>query len=210
MFLPAFSIALLSIAAHLNGIIATPVHWSLTIPVWYFVAMCIHDAVHRSAHENRRLNSFVGWVGSAGMGLAFPVIRRSHLKHHSRNGHDDDLESFVYRAGWMVLIKALLANWKCYAVLPGLRRRDRQLSILYVIAVAGMTVIWPIQVFLSWIVPMQIAIALFAIATVYLPHGRHSKWVMKHMPSITGYHDDHHNAPQYPWYQYFSLRRRKA
>ncbi|MEK6234783.1 MAG: c-type cytochrome, partial [Planctomycetales bacterium] len=50
-------------------------------------------------------------------------------------------------------------------------------------------------------------IASFALMTVYLPHGPRGEWVMRRIPSVTGFHADHHENPQYPWYQHFSRRR---
>ena len=72
-------------------------------------------------------------------------------------------------------------------------------------AILSLVALCPQQVFWSWLVPMQIGVAWFAFTTVYLPHGRYAAWIMNHAPAITGFHDDHHKMPQYPWYQYFSM-----
>ena len=64
MFLPAVAIV---VAATLNcclGRLSLRVLWSILVPSYYFLAMCVHDAIHRAAHANSYLNKAVGWIGS--------------------------------------------------------------------------------------------------------------------------------------------------
>ena len=208
LFLPSYTLVVVMTASHMLGLVSTWSQLGTLVPAYYFLAMCVHDAIHRAAHTNARLNNLVGWVCATALGLTYPVIRRTHLEHHRATEHDHDVESFVYKSGWTLLPRLLISNWRCYAVLPELKRREKLQAIVFVAVIVVALATWPQQLFWSWLVPMQLGIALFVLMTVYLPHGRFAKWVMENVPAVTGHHEAHHRHPQYPWYQYFTMGER--
>jgi fatty acid desaturase len=207
MFLPAVAIVVGATLSFWFERLSLGILCSILIPSYYFLAMCVHDAIHRAAHGNWYLNKAVGWIGAAMIGLPFSVIRRAHLMHHSSLGHDEDVEQFVYRSAWTLPIRLLLVNWRCYPVLRDAPKRERLQAGIVVCCLVAVLLWQPWKLFWGWIIPMQIGVALFALMTVYLPHGPLSGWVMKHIPVVTGFHDDHHATPQYAWYQHFRMRK---
>lgn len=206
LFLIAATILLISYAALLRGCIGFSTHLCVGVPVYFLVAMCVHDAIHRAAHQNSVFNNATGWLGSVSLGLTFSVIRRSHLKHHQMVGHDEDIESNVYAHAWAVPLRVLSANWRCYAVFPSLKPIEKTRAIVLLVVICLTFTVWPIAALIGWLIPMQLGVAAFTFLTVYLPHGRPASWVLKWVPAITGFHDFHHAVPQYPWYQCFSMR----
>lgn len=206
LFIPAFTILAGTTCSFWLGRMSMFAASMLLIPTYYFMAMCVHDAIHRAAHANPLLNRVVGWIAAATMALTFPTIRRSHLNHHASFGHDHDDEGFVYRAALTLPFRLLLVNWRCYGILVRSPRREQVQAGALLICIAALLCWQPIPLFWGWLIPMQIGVALFALMTVYLPHGPYSRWIMKHVPAITGFHDDHHAMPQLPWYQHFVRR----
>jgi beta-carotene hydroxylase len=63
----------------------------LSTAILTFVSYAHYTLVHESIHGNlvpayprlRWCNEVVGWIGSLGMGMAWPLLKRTHMKHHS-------------------------------------------------------------------------------------------------------------------------------
>ncbi|MEK6237173.1 MAG: fatty acid desaturase, partial [Planctomycetales bacterium] len=206
LFLPALGVVVAAPVSHVLGAPPSLLHIGSLVPVYFFLAMCLHDAIHRAAHRNRYLNAAVGHVGAAAFGLTFPIIRRTHLRHHVSFGGEEDMESFVYRSRWLLVPRLLVLNWKCYAAAFKLGRLEMLRAAAMIAGIAFLLVFWPRETLWSWLLPMQAGIAAFALMTVYVPHAPQGEWVMKRFPAVTGFHHDHHEKPQYPWYQHFSRR----
>ncbi|HBE67085.1 MAG TPA: hypothetical protein DDW52_02950, partial [Planctomycetaceae bacterium] len=115
LLLATFLIALFS-TAYVTEMMSFSVHLYTSTPLYFFCAMCVHDAVHKAAHKSRILNVATGWIGSLLLGMTYPIIRRSHLKHHTSAGHEDDHEAFIYSHNWTIPIRILVTNWRCYGV----------------------------------------------------------------------------------------------
>ena len=191
--------------AGVNGSISTACAWAILIPAYYFVAMCVHDAVHFSAHSVPQVNRWVGWIGSVLLGMTFPVIRRSHMQHHRAADHSHDTEAFVYRSALTLPLRLLVANLACYRSLVAATRREQAQGVFLLFTIAIALVLKPGLSLFAWIIPMQIAVGLFALNTVYLPHGPFARWLHLKLPSVTGFHWHHHCMPQLPWYQLFKI-----
>ena len=56
------------------------------------------------------------------------------------------------------------------------------------------------------VAPSVATVAWFGFATVYVPHSRHADRLMPYFTEHSGWHHDHHRAPQYPFNQYLELR----
>jgi hypothetical protein len=123
------------------------------------------------------------------------------LSHHAREGKPDDIEQFAYRPGWKLPLGLLFGNWFYYSVWPKCSRRERSTAVAAVIASTALLLLWPRPMLLGWFVPMQLVVCFTMVTNIYLPHGRFANWVMTHIPFLTGYHEDHHALPSYPWHQ---------
>lgn len=166
--------------------------------------------VHRAAHERVWVNQAVGWTCTLAMGGPWWLFRRAHLMHHARTDTPEDPERYGHGTVWPLPLRWMTGNWSYYRLFPILPRREKAACVAAVAVIAGMVLYAPVAVGLAWILPMQVATGLFAINTVFLPHGRYRDVVMSTFPVITGFHDDHHARPAYPWHQYPALHTWRA
>lgn len=180
----------------------------ILIAAYYFIAMCVHDAIHLCAHRNSLLNLAVGWIGSVLLAMPYPAIRRSHLQHHGARGHRKDTESFLYRAGITLPLRLIVANFYCYTALLTAKRTEKLQGWLTLLSLASTVLCQPEMMFICWFCPMQIGVALFAFNTVFLPHGPLARLLHASFPVLTGFHHHHHAIPQLPWYQLFQVARK--
>lgn len=174
---------------------------------FYIIAICCHDTIHYAAHPNRRVNEIVGWVTTWLVGGPLWVYKRAHLAHHARSDQPDDPERWGYAHGLWLPFCWLTGNLSYYAILREAPRREWIASALVLGSYVALGVAWPRELLLGWLLPMQIAAASFAFATVYLPHGPWRELALRHIPLVTGYHHAHHARPAHPWHQYHSLSR---
>lgn len=198
---PIIGIVVASFIGFCAGVIPWWLNWLIATPCYCYVVICGHDAIHRAAHEDSRLNAVIGWMASVLFAIPFSVVRRAHLSHHAREGKPDDIERFAYLSGWTLPIRWIISNWMYYAILRKSPRREWRDTIVLLPAIVCLLARWPSMTLVGWFLPMQTASGILAIFTIYLPHGRFAKWIGKHAPFLTGYHEEHHAAPSYPWHQ---------
>lgn len=79
------------------------------LPLWAcavvlsFVSYAHYTLVHESVHGNvvagrprfAWVNTVVGWTGSIGLGIGWPVLLRTHVLHHSHTNTEKDPDIFV-------------------------------------------------------------------------------------------------------------------
>ena len=182
------------------------VHTLLVFYPVYFTCICIHDAVHGVLWRSRRGNDLGGFLMSLVIGLPFPLLRYTHLRHHRVLGAHDDPEAAVYRAAWWQLPLVLPVVPLIYArSFPRLSRRLRLLTLLHSLLV-GSAALWLGPLVLGWALPAVLAIAWFGFTTVYVPHSQYSGSLMKLLQLHSGWHDDHHADVRFPYPQYAQLR----
>jgi beta-carotene hydroxylase len=187
------------------GVVAV---WLVLVPVYFFIAICVHDAVHRSAHSNPTLNAVVGWTGAALHGMNFAMLRRQHLLHHSHLGQKSDEETYVYRSAWTLPLRLLTVHLFCFLTLVKAPKREQWQGVAFLASCGIGLAYFPAELFWGWCLPMLTSNAAFTWASVYLPHGPLGNWVHRNVPQLTGYHEEHHAVPQLPWYQVASVARR--
>ncbi len=207
LFLPTIVLVTTSFVAFCYGAIPWWLNWALTAPLYYFVVICSHDALHSSAHRTRIGNDAVGRLGTQLFGIPYSMVRRAHLSHHGRDGAADDIEQFAYNPGPTLPLRILFGNWMYYLHLPKCNWKERRQAATTVTVTIALIVLWPRETLLGWFLPMQTAACYIAITTIWIPHGPYSGWWMNHLPFITGYHEDHHAQPRYPFHQ---IARRKV
>lgn len=201
LFFPAAS----GVAVLFAGLVANVIPWWFNLiaalPLYWYCYMTAHDAVHRAAHQNLVLNNWVGRISSGLFGLPFSLIRRAHLSHHRNAGKNDDIERFAYAPGWQLPLGVMLGNLFFYAYFPKCNFKEKLSATVTVIVVISLIFWFPKTMLLGWILPMQLVIGLGMFTNIYLPHGPYADWVEKHIPFVTGFHEDHHAMPSYPWHQ---------
>ena len=140
-----------------------------------------HDALHRAASSNQRIND---WIGRIGLALAAPhvvfeLFRYDHMLHHrfANDPRDPDL----YMSGHWLTLPFRWASFDLYYVVHNLRSADPRAkealqkafpqALVTVVLVALLTYAgygWP--VFMLWFIPSRVAIALIGFTFLWLPH----------------------------------------
>jgi hypothetical protein len=78
--------------------------------------------------------------------------------------------------------------------------------VLHFVAWAALVALVGVPLLVGWLLPVGIAVIWFGFTTVYAPHSAHRRRLMRYFNFHSGYHDDHHRDPRYPFHQYFRLR----
>lgn len=177
------------------------INWLLATPLYCYILICGHDAVHSTAHGNRWINKSVGWTSCLVLGIPFTVIRRAHLSHHARVSKHDDFERFAYVPSWILPVRWVFGNLCYYAIFTKCTLVERVMAGATLAGIGFLLLASPEVVFFGWLLPVQTTWLIFMVLTVYLPHGVFANWINEHIPFVTGFHEDHHRIPSYPWHQ---------
>ena len=154
----------------------------------------VHEAVHGNVVSGKTgfgwMNPLVGWIGSVGMGVGWPVLRRTHLLHHSHTNTDKDPDLFVKGS-----LRRLLLLWvigsvtalvplvvlarfekKGYGQLMGILSPAERVQTTLVtlltlgLMVAGIATGHFIDWLCLWYLPLRIAHLLLNVFFQWLPH----------------------------------------
>ncbi len=191
-----------------------PLGWHLAavMPAQFMLCVCIHDAVHGVLIRPRRLNFAAGVLLAMGVLLPFPLLRRTHLLHHDTVHEPEDPERSVYAFEPLELLVRLpsipliyMINWR---LLGGVEKVVCAAVLAAIVGgVGGSAYVFGVVATLgAWVLPSVATIGWFGFATVYVPHSRHAERLMPYFTEHSGWHHDHHRAPQYPFNQYIELR----
>ena len=201
LFIPSVLLVIWLFVEFESGAISWWENWLLASPLYYFLIILSHDAVHSTAHKNRFANNLVGWLGTAIFAIPFPLVRRAHLSHHAREGDADDIEQFAYKRGPTLPVRILFGNLMYYRFLSRCSSRLWGLAIVTVVAFIFLFGFFPRESLLGWFLPMQTGTCYIMFTTIWIPHGPRSRWWMDNFPVVTGFHEDHHAKPNYPFHQ---------
>ncbi|KVC85036.1 hypothetical protein BGV71_09855 [Burkholderia ubonensis] len=123
-----------------------------------------HQAVHFNLHDWRPVNTLLGRLFGAHLGLGFTAYRRFHLEHHALTNTPDDPERAFYEKAvpaWMMFLAPFVAlvrnanviNRGAYVPDGDLRSHQRELISLVIVRILMMTltVAYPLQMlWLHW------------------------------------------------------------
>jgi fatty acid desaturase len=170
----------------------------LCTPILALVSYSHYTLVHESIHGNlvpgyprwRWLNEIVGWVGSLGMGLAWPFLKRTHVKHHSHTNTKLDPDIFVKGTLAQLFVKWAIMSVMSFIPLPLLKHvnRDRYERVSHLLIgteswqMAAVTCLTPALLvaafvtghlaewFFLWFLPIRFAALLLNVFFQWLPH----------------------------------------
>lgn len=171
-----------------------------------------HDSMHRQVSGNKLINNGIGtlatWLFAA---LSYSRLLEKHKLHHQFPGEAGDPDYSVHSQNfwrwWFSLMRNYITWW--------------QIVILAV--VFNILQIWvnQLNLVLFWIVPSILAtFQLFYFGT-YRPHRLpHTETMMPHHSRTQkgphwwamlscyffGYHFEHHQSPQTPWWKLYQLK----
>jgi fatty acid desaturase len=203
---PSIAWPTLVLAIALPSILAALVYlgFSRVLPLWLctpilaLVSYSHYTLVHESIHGNlvpgyprwRWLNEIVGWVGSLGMGLAWPFLKRTHVKHHSHTNTKLDPDIFVKGTLAQLFVKWAIMSVMSFIPLPLLKHvnRDRYERVSHLLIgteswqMAAVTCLTPALLvaafvtghlaewFFLWFLPIRFAALLLNVFFQWLPH----------------------------------------
>jgi beta-carotene/zeaxanthin 4-ketolase len=172
-----------------------------------------HDAMHRSLiptapRWNDRLGTIALWCYAC---LPYHLCRIDHAKHHRYSGqvgNDPDFHDGIHAQPWQWYLKFMreylsVRQWVVFLS-----------AVAIVLSIACCCQISPLALLWWWILPLALSsIQLFVFGT-YLPHShaaaddRHRArtidrpWWWSFLSCYHfGYHWEHHEYPQTPWYR---------
>jgi beta-carotene hydroxylase len=208
--------------------------WS-GVPAWAAIVLGVlarylgftvmHDASHRAAHRNRRVNELLGWPPALALTVTLPMFRSCHTKHHSyTNQPDIDPDIDVARSpAWLRPVWLLSPLWtyrsRYFTRDWAKTERDRRAQILVDLLIVGgivaaVTTGHTTDLLVVVVVPVLVSLALLTLAFDYIPHLPYDSTERYHdtraLPSRTlnvlflgqNYHLVHHLWNSVPWYKY--------
>jgi vanillate O-demethylase ferredoxin subunit len=194
----------------------------------------LHDAVHESASNNRRLNNLIGTVSAFLFvpGLSTTIYRVLHMEHHrwvgDRNRDPDYL--FVDAPKAVLPLVLMTPEWiwtywyltKLWKVRP---RRERAMFVLTLAIYAGIQVAFLLSPYarefvLVWLIPEKIATVVLVYFFAHIQHPDEANWEQAPFQTTVKIrtapfgklywlgqtdHCLHHAAPHIPFHRYHRL-----
>ena len=185
-----------------------------------------HDLLHRTLGFSRGTNEVLLCVIEALVLRSGHAFRLTHLHHHRRFPHDDDVEGWVAGESWW---RALLAGmghqvrlfrWAWRRANPAERRWMRAEAALVITAVVVSVAVVPwTRGPVVYVTCVTMSSWLYPFATVWVPHRREGRDAVTQTIAVRGrlvpeiffqhtYHLEHHLYPAVPSHHWPELARR--
>ncbi|PZQ60692.1 MAG: hypothetical protein DI570_13675 [Phenylobacterium zucineum] len=190
--LPATLIAI--VAAGLTRLLPLWACMPILAVVSYAHYTLVHEAIHGNVVSRPRsaawINTLVGWIGSLGMGMGWPVLQRTHVLHHSHTNTDGDPD-FGWKGTfpqalwkWLVSVPMSLLPLAALRIISPERYRQvgailspseiaqvsavtlLTLALLALAATTGHVVDW----LMLWFLPTRLGVLILNIFFQWLPH----------------------------------------
>lgn len=181
----------------MNGHIHYGLYFLGFIPVFIFFQMFMHDVIHYSAHPNRAVNEFVGWIGSFIAGAPLYVLRYTHLAHHRYANTDKDPDYWLYHLKWYQVWIFLFLGFVYTPHIRKLNLKKQVICVAHILVCLAIWIAFPYQSFKYWVIPGLVSGFFFGFVFIYAAHS--SYWSDKKYlfgPLAIGH--DHHHVNQAP------------
>ena len=182
------------------------------------IFIIIHDSIHGVVSSNQKLNDFMGYVAALLYAiLPYQTLAENHRIHHRYPATERDPDFYRGSGNFWLWYGSFMKDYQ----------KGNQFWILF----WGMTVIFwillflgvPIpNIFLFWVIPIIISSLQLFTFGIYLPHrpqpdgysdrhrarsSNYSVWLSFITCYHFGYHWEHHQYPNLPWYKLPSSRK---
>lgn len=210
----------------LRGSLALPWAALCNGGLMYFMFTVAHDAIHRSAARNQRLND---WVGRIGLLFVFPhvtlgVFRWAHVQHHRFTNDERDPDNWLHSSWWQAPLRFLFIDvgYLLFIVRRGdvvARRHLKGTLIASALTMAAVAVLTWLghgpEVLWLWFLPSRVALLLTGFMFFWLPHVKNDvpssqdvtlstairlghEWLLTPLMQGHNYHLIHHLYPAMP------------
>ncbi|MBL7971410.1 MAG: fatty acid desaturase [Prolixibacteraceae bacterium] len=188
------------------------VHMAIQTYLYTGLFITAHDSMHGLVSSNRFANSTVGWISTLLFAvLSYSGLNEKHHLHHRFPGEEADPDFCSHSQNFWRWWFTFLRNYVTWG------------QILILAVTFNILKIWvdPQRLILFWILPSVLAtLQLFYFGT-YQPHRLpHTAAMMPHHSRTQrrnhlwamlscyffGYHFEHHQSPQTPWWKLYQVK----
>lgn len=188
------------------------IHIAIQTYLYTGLFITAHDAMHGLVSSNRTINTIVGqsatWLFAA---LSYPRLNLKHQLHHRFPGEEADPDYYTgsqnFWRWWFSFLKNYVSWWQ----------------IITMAIIFNVLQIWvnQLNLIVFWVLPSILAtFQLFYFGT-YRPHRLpHTQSMMPHNARsqngshlwamlscyFFGYHFEHHESPQTPWWKLYQIK----
>lgn len=225
LFVIDVTVFVASTTLYLAGAIPRAAAAAIALLCLYCFYTVTHDAVHGTAHSDRRINVWMGRISAAAQGLTFPLFRIIHLQHHAFTNDPVRDPDFVIgrQPRWLLplwtVVRLLHDNqFMLRRKLWAGRRRQLQEHVATVaiqigLVAAGILAAGVEFVLWAWIGPVVVAGAVLELTVAWAVHYPHvSQHPLENTRMFRGriwqvlmlnqnYHLVHHLWPRIPWFR---------
>ncbi|MCF8411932.1 MAG: fatty acid desaturase [Melioribacteraceae bacterium] len=172
-----------------------------------------HDAMHGIVvPKNKFANQIIGTVSSLLFaGMSYKRLIKNHFDHHRYPGTDKDPDFYVKSQNPLVWWAVFMFRYTTIT------------QLIFMAVVFNLLKFWfpEINIWLMWVIPAFLgSVQLFFFGT-YLPHRKpHDENMVPHNARTQrknhiwamiscyffGYHFEHHDAPNVPWWQLYKTK----
>ncbi|WP_439855970.1 fatty acid desaturase [Pseudomonas yamanorum] len=195
---------------------------------WQFTVA--HDAIHRSAAKNQKLNDLFGHIGIASFApqITLGIFRWAHIQHHRFTNGPKDPDNWMHGSAWSLPLRWMLLEIgyllfivknKDPIALRHLRSALRNTAVVLVVVAVLTYSGYGKEVLLLWFIPSRLTFILVGFVFFWLPHVKDDvqsaqdltlatsirlghEWLMTPVCQYHNYHLIHHLFPTMPAYRH--------
>ncbi len=230
---PVVAILTVCLPLALFLIVAVTCEWVNPVPaalvggiVGYYLFTPIHEAVHRSASNNEKINDALAMLT---VNLLLPyishkVLRWGHMQHHrftNEGGKDPDALLTKHWYSFLLWPFFELSYLPAYLASQRPAKEVRQVLLQLPLGVAALALLfwfcgWKLLLF--WVLASRLGLALIVLVFVFLPHHPHDimqkddfygatmlrdgwEWLLTPLMVYQNWHLVHHLYPTIPFYR---------
>jgi len=168
-------------AAVVRGLISLWIGMLLNVLTMYPMFHVMHDAMHRAASSNVRLNDWIGRIGlfMVGPHVSLELSRYAHMRHHRFTNGPEDPDHYTHGSWWTRPLRWMTFDFS-YVVytLRGNDPRARKalnatlpytvMTLIAIGVLVDMGYGW--HVLMLWFIPSRIVVGLIAFVFLWMPH----------------------------------------
>ena len=164
-----------------SGVISLVAACALNTFLMYWQFTVVHDAIHRSAARNQRLNDWLGRIGILTFApqVNLGLFRWAHIQHHRFTNGERDPDRWMHGAWWSLPARWMFLDigYLIFILRHGdasSRRFLRGAGVNTAVLLAGCAALawagYGLHVLLLWLVPARLTFMFVGFAFFWLPH----------------------------------------
>jgi beta-carotene/zeaxanthin 4-ketolase len=186
----------------------------LLLQIYFYTGLFItaHDAMHLNITRINRVNKIIGVISSfLYAGMSYNRLIKNHFMHHKYPGTKDDPDFYTKSQNYFIWWVSFMIRYTTVVQLI-------IMAILFNLLKLGSP---EINIWFFWVVPAILSSNQLFFFGTYLPHRKPHDYDMEPHKARTqtknhlwamlscyffGYHYEHHERPNTPWWQLYKLK----